>query len=58
MLKVDGYAFEVLQTGDNTIKTVRVQAVADTHEALNRRAAKKRSIAGRLKRSLNRRAAS
>lgn len=27
MLKVDGYAFEVLQTGDNTIKTVRVQAV-------------------------------
>jgi Mg2+/Co2+ transporter CorB len=28
MLKVDGYAFEVLQTGDNTIKTVRVQAVA------------------------------
>jgi Mg2+/Co2+ transporter CorB len=28
MLKVDGYAFEALQTGDNTIKTVRVQAVA------------------------------
>jgi Mg2+/Co2+ transporter CorB len=28
MLKVDGYAFEVLQTGDNMIKTVRVQAVA------------------------------
>ncbi|MEJ1964728.1 MAG: CNNM domain-containing protein [Gammaproteobacteria bacterium] len=28
MLKVDGYAFEVLQTGDNTIKTVRVQAAA------------------------------
>ena len=26
MLKVDGYAFEVLQTGDNTIKTVRVRA--------------------------------
>jgi Mg2+/Co2+ transporter CorB len=25
-LKVDGYLFEVLQTGDNTIKTVRVQA--------------------------------
>jgi Mg2+/Co2+ transporter CorB len=24
-LKVDGYTFEVLQTGDNTIKTVRVQ---------------------------------
>jgi Mg2+/Co2+ transporter CorB len=30
MLKVDNYAFEVLQTGDNTIKTVRVQAVAQT----------------------------
>ena len=29
MLKVDGYAFEVLQTGDNTIKTVRVQALAE-----------------------------
>ena len=29
MLKVDGYAFEVLQTGDNTIKTVRVRAVAE-----------------------------
>jgi len=29
MLKIDGYAFEVLQTGDNTIKTVRVQAVAE-----------------------------
>ncbi len=29
MLKVDGYAFEVLQTGDNTIKTVRVQAVVE-----------------------------
>ena len=27
MLKVDNYAFEVLQTGDNTIKTVRVQTV-------------------------------
>jgi Mg2+/Co2+ transporter CorB len=26
-LRVDGYTFEVLQTGDNTIKTVRVQAV-------------------------------
>ena len=26
MLKVDGYAFEVLQTGDNTIRTVRVRA--------------------------------
>jgi Mg2+/Co2+ transporter CorB len=29
MLKLDGYAFEVLQTGDNTIKTVRVQAVSE-----------------------------
>ena len=28
MLKVDNYAFEVLQTGDNTIKTVRVQAIS------------------------------
>ncbi|MEJ0039455.1 MAG: CNNM domain-containing protein [Gammaproteobacteria bacterium] len=28
MLKVDNYAFEVLQTGDNTIKTVRVQSIA------------------------------
>jgi Mg2+/Co2+ transporter CorB len=27
-LKLDGYLFEVLQTGDNTIKTVRVQPVA------------------------------
>jgi Mg2+/Co2+ transporter CorB len=33
MLKVDGYAFEVLQTGDNTIKTVRVQAVAENGAA-------------------------
>jgi Mg2+/Co2+ transporter CorB len=33
MLKVDGYAFEVLQTGDNTIKTVRVQAVAQSGAA-------------------------
>ena len=33
MLKVDGYAFEVLQTGDNTIKTVRVRAVAENGEA-------------------------
>ena len=27
-LKVDDYTFEVLQTGDNTIKTVRVQTIA------------------------------
>jgi Mg2+/Co2+ transporter CorB len=27
-LRVDGYTFEVLQTGDNTIKTVRVQGTA------------------------------
>jgi Mg2+/Co2+ transporter CorB len=27
-LKLEGYLFEVLQTGDNTIKTVRVQPVA------------------------------
>jgi len=33
MLKVDGYAFEVLQTGDNTIKTVRVQAMAENGAA-------------------------
>ena len=33
MLKVDGYAFEVLQTGDNTIKTVRVQAVGSNGAA-------------------------
>jgi Mg2+/Co2+ transporter CorB len=33
MLKVDGYAFEVLQTGDNTIKTVRVRAVAENGAA-------------------------
>ena len=33
MLKVDGYAFEVLQTGDNTIKTVRVQSVAQSGAA-------------------------
>jgi Mg2+/Co2+ transporter CorB len=33
MLKVDGYAFEVLQTGDNTIKTVRVQVVAQSGAA-------------------------
>ncbi len=29
-LKVDGYTFEVLQTGDNTIKTVRVQLANQT----------------------------
>jgi Mg2+/Co2+ transporter CorB len=33
MLKVDGYAFEVLQTGDNTIKTVRVQLVVQNGAA-------------------------
>jgi magnesium and cobalt exporter, CNNM family len=33
MLKVDEYAFEVLQTGDNTIKTVRVQAIAKSGAA-------------------------
>ena len=33
MLKVDNYAFEVLQTGDNTIKTVRVQAVTQSGAA-------------------------
>jgi Mg2+/Co2+ transporter CorB len=33
MLKVDGYAFEVLQTGDNTIKTVRVRAAAENGAA-------------------------
>jgi Mg2+/Co2+ transporter CorB len=33
MLKVDGYAFEVLQTGDNTIKTVRVQVAAPSGAA-------------------------
>ncbi len=33
MLKVDGYAFEVLQTGDNTIKTVRVRAAAESGAA-------------------------
>jgi Mg2+/Co2+ transporter CorB len=32
-LKVDNYAFEVLQTGDNTIKTVRVQMVAQNGAA-------------------------
>lgn len=33
MLKVDGYAFEVLQTGDNTIKTVRVRVAAENGAA-------------------------
>ena len=33
MLKVDNYAFEVLQTGDNTIKTVRVQAITQSGAA-------------------------
>ena len=32
-LKVDNYAFEVLQTGDNTIKTVRVQAITQSGAA-------------------------
>jgi magnesium and cobalt exporter, CNNM family len=33
MLKVDGYAFEVLQAGDNMIKTVRVRVVAENGAA-------------------------
>jgi Mg2+/Co2+ transporter CorB len=32
-LKLDGYLFEVLQTGDNTIKTVRAQPVAEKETA-------------------------
>ena len=32
-LKIDGYLFEVLQTGDNTIKTVRVQPIAEKETA-------------------------
>jgi Mg2+/Co2+ transporter CorB len=33
MLKVDGYAFEVLQAGDNMIKTVRVRVVSENGAA-------------------------
>jgi Mg2+/Co2+ transporter CorB len=32
-LRVDGYLFEVLQTGDNQIKTVRVQLMENLPKA-------------------------